>query len=399
MKILFNGLIMMMIVFTLTLNTLPGWSSLTSLCAAAFVFFLYVQSGSVYFLKVMVLPLMFAAYSILTVIWGGSLDYSQMVATAILVGMALLMGLNKKVVTLEAVTVALIIAGLMNIVFSRSSAMMGVDPDDIRVEGMVGNPNALSIFLSFTAFVMLFAPLKFPKITKLLAAYFIFYSLVFTGSRKGLMLAAMIILYGIISYAAAMKNSRGVIAFFAVGALACMAAVPYFYNLSQETSDVAVVSRTQHLLNGQHNVRFDMIAEGFRLWTLKPLTGWGAGQFAQLTVFQIYSHNNYVETLANYGLIGLFFYYGFYFSLIKKAIGKLFSRARQALEKQMSGAGLYMLLMFLISEWGLVTIGSKSAWIFIGIAAYFIINEHRPEPAVQTHKVKKNENSFIHSGI
>lgn len=379
-KSVLNFLIISAIVFAATVNNLEGWSSLSSLCGIVFLFLLYLSNRSFYFLKALTPLVIFSVYSFLTFFWGGSLDYAQKVATAILVGAAVLLGLRKKAISIEAVTFALILAGGLNIWSSRDNLVVA-DVDEYRVEGMIGNPNALAIFLSLTAFVILYAPLKFPKITKLIAVFFMIYSLLFTGSRKGLFLIVVTILYGLCSYLFGSSKSRlKNLVRLLISVVLFISLVVLFFRapaVLDDLSQVSVIGRTQHMLDGKHNVRYDMIAEGMRLWTESPIFGWGAGQFAQLTIFQTYSHNNYVETLANYGLFGFFLYYAFYLNLIQRAVIQLRRAPKDSSTRSNSSTGLIMLIMLLVSEWGLVTLGSKSTWIFLMIAAFLVLSEQK----------------------
>ena len=56
-------------------------------------------------------------------------------------------------------------------------------------------------------------------------------------------------------------------------------------------------------------IREKMVSVGLQLWAQQPIIGHGAGQFSSLSGFRAYAHNNYVELLANDGIIGLVLYY------------------------------------------------------------------------------------------
>ena len=58
-----------------------------------------------------------------------------------------------------------------------------------------------------------------------------------------------------------------------------------------------------------------MIQEGIQGWFEKPIFGHGADTFKYISVFGVYSHNNYVELLFNVGIIGALLYYGYSFIL------------------------------------------------------------------------------------
>jgi O-antigen ligase len=55
--------------------------------------------------------------------------------------------------------------------------------------------------------------------------------------------------------------------------------------------------------------RLMMIERGLELWQTSPLWGIGNEGFRVMSGFFTYSHNNYIELLTNYGIIGIILYY------------------------------------------------------------------------------------------
>lgn len=60
--------------------------------------------------------------------------------------------------------------------------------------------------------------------------------------------------------------------------------------------------------------RSGMILAGIRLWSRRPVLGWGAGTFASVSGFGMYAHNNYIELLSNLGISGLGVFYSYVLS-------------------------------------------------------------------------------------
>lgn len=56
-------------------------------------------------------------------------------------------------------------------------------------------------------------------------------------------------------------------------------------------------------------LRSNMIAVAWDMFRQKPLLGWGIEGFAVNSFFGVYSHNNYMETLVSFGLVGFVFMY------------------------------------------------------------------------------------------
>lgn len=80
---------------------------------------------------------------------------------------------------------------------------------------------------------------------------------------------------------------------------------------------------------GESNVSSDdlrkkMILIGLQGWTERPIFGHGLDSFkffnATVTGRMFYSHNNYVEMLYDFGLVGFVFYYAFIYRLYKRLI-------------------------------------------------------------------------------
>jgi O-antigen ligase len=127
---------------------------------------------------------------------------------------------------------------------------------------------------------------------------------------------------------------------------------------------VGTIQRLEKGLEGSDasaNMRKDMFTEGIRLWSLKPVFGHGYGEFASISSFSAYSHNNYTELLCNTGLLGLLMYYGFHIAILLK-IGK-----PRTSEKLLA---IFMVLLILALDTGLVSQLLKSSWLFLVITAY-----------------------------
>lgn len=114
--------------------------------------------------------------------------------------------------------------------------------------------------------------------------------------------------------------------------------------------------------------RNKMIDTALELFRQKPLFGWGMTAFAEISGFDTYSHNNFVELLANYGLIG----FGLFYSLYAYVIVKF-----RHLFRYRTPAYLMMftvLLAVLITDYGIVSYGIKWNWMVIGTAGAMAVN-------------------------
>ncbi|GEM_PF-6537497 len=101
------------------------------------------------------------------------------------------------------------------------------------------------------------------------------------------------------------------------------------------------------------SIRMYYIATAKKLFLENPMLGVGLGNFSyvldDLAGNGVYAHNNYMEIVADLGLVGVIVYYWFYIYLVIKLLGQTLRRQKLSL--------LYLVLMilFMAVEYGQVT--------------------------------------------
>lgn len=151
---------------------------------------------------------------------------------------------------------------------------------------------------------------------------FLFYIVLRTGSRTGVIIVFTGIALALFLYTETSKKP-----FYILGGIAvCLAAYQWlsetalFQTLYKTSFENLVHFFTKGKSVGEISlgVRFEMILKGLELWRERPLFGWGIGTFSDLAGYNMYSHCDYVELLFGTGLIGALFFYSFlFFSLIR----------------------------------------------------------------------------------
>ena len=110
------------------------------------------------------------------------------------------------------------------------------------------------------------------------------------------------------------------------------------------------------------SIRERMISRGLEL--VKEgnfLLGYGIDNYRVVSGFNLYSHNNYIEALVGLGIIGSLLYYSMYITGIKATIS--------ACKYSDVYKGFLVLLgLYVIMEYGMVTMYSKEIWVLLGIA-------------------------------
>jgi len=146
-----------------------------------------------------------------------------------------------------------------------------------------------------------------------------------SGSRKCLIsLAIYIILFMMYEH-----PSRDFIKFFAkVAGVAFVLGMIYVCIMNIDVLYSSVGMRIESLLvflegdiraDGSVNARFLMIQQALEMFSDKPILGYGLNTFAYITRFGAYAHNNYVELLANVGIVGFLIFYIPIFGYLLKA--------------------------------------------------------------------------------
>lgn len=134
-----------------------------------------------------------------------------------------------------------------------------------------------------------------------------------TGSRESFIaLAAMIIAF---LFLTVRKKKYGYL-------IAATVIVTLLYNLGYNfvLNNTVLGRRMQIALEqGEQNVRFTLIKEGWNFFISQPLFGVGLGSFTTLSSTHQYSHNDYIEILASMGLPAFIIYISIYYDFFNKA--------------------------------------------------------------------------------
>jgi len=189
----------------------------------------------------------------------------------------------------------------------------------IRYEGFAGNPNDYSFMLCLgilSVVYLLFFELSVRRLIivhHFLLLLFLIELVFYAGSRAIIFGTVFILIF----YVYYVFKSSGVF-----GKLALLGVViAGSYSVSTNLDKIQVASRivsavqTSSSQSGETDFstssRLAFFKEGLRLWTKRPVIGYGTDMFRDVNVVEkgYYSHNNYIELLANNGILGFFLYY------------------------------------------------------------------------------------------
>ena len=324
---------------------------------------------------------LFVIYGLSSVLWsvnqGGALASSISLAFdfagAVLVWVALQNGVSLKLVAWSAVAAATV----QGIIGLNQSFVMGLD----RAEGLTGNANALAIQLSLAAFLILLAePRKWWS--NLLAVALIVVATLTTGTRKLVFVWFAYVLLLLRSlFPLFRRPSVGAALVLLLAPVAIWVSLTYgpVLGFGEAFEDVTFFQRVgDTVTEGKATgVRSAMIADALEVWWREPAFGHGINQYRHVSSFTTYSHNKYVELLANFGVVGTLFFYALYAVIGYRAIVGIIAG------RQYAWVIMATLVVFLLMDVARVSYTDRFTWIHLlvlGLVATGEVGRPEPEP-------------------
>jgi O-antigen ligase len=225
------------------------------------------------------------------------------------------------------------------------------------------NPNGLAfqLLVGFISVLFFFNRTNlFGKGVVGLLAILFFYNIAISGSRKA-MIAYVLIFFCFIFFSFPAKKS---IFYFFVVSMIGLFAGSYLFSL---VSDTAVVQRFYKLTDnaGAADIRTQLYKEAFNAFADNPLFGIGLDNFRLYSSSGLYAHSNYMELLADTGLVGFCIYYLMYVKVWMggRKIRRLESQSEQSLF--LSGLFKCVIILFLIIGAGSVQYDNFTHWILL----------------------------------
>lgn len=235
-----------------------------------------------------------------------------------------------------------------------------------RVEGLTGNANSLAIQLSLTAFLLL---LVFPRDRwmKVLAFALIVIATVTTGTRKLVFVwfSYVVLLLREVSPLFRRPSIGGALILL-LSPIAVWASITFGPTLLSPFEDVTMVRRLEGTLEGRETQkRSDLMEDALVVWREEPVFGHGIDQYRYSGAFTAYSHNNYTEILANFGVVGFGLFYVIYAVLIARSLAGILRGSEAA------WVIMAIIVSVLLMDLARVSYTSRTTWLFIVIMAYY----------------------------
>ncbi len=332
---------------------------------------------SLRFPRLFPVPWLFLLLNIMSLLWARdaaqAIDEIKAIASVTIatsaVWLALLNGVPVRIVLLGLVTGSLVLVG-------ASYGELASFGDTDRLASLVGNANTMAMFLSYPS--LLAWSVEGPNMGRwrLICSGLVVFAFLFTGSRTMLLVVAVQFAFVFVHFLAHSRHQAlwHRLGLYSAALLASVLVINWSAVTDKATEFLStnqVVARAGKLDEDREGssvyLRERMVSVGLRLWAEQPFAGQGAGQFTSLSGFQMYAHNNYVELLANNGIIGLVLYYtvpaAMLFVVLRPRARALFSRETRV-------KVVIAVLAVLVLDVATVTVRSKGYWVFlVGLAA------------------------------
>ena len=358
------------ILATYLVAALPGLSRLPHLLIGLMLLGLVLRSIKVPLRlrwdAVVPLSVAFVAYALASVLWATDQSAALVSSVGLVVDMlgafliwaALQNGVSALVVAYSASAAAVVQAGV--------ALAQYIGSGEARAEGLTGNANSLAIQLSLTAFLLL---LLLPKErwAQLLALALIVIATVTTGTRKLVFVWFSYIVLLLRDVSPMFRRpSVGTAFVLLLAPVAVWASLTFGSTLLSPLEEVTVIQRIEGTFEGRETTkRSGLMEDALVVWWQKPVFGHGIDQFRIAGSYTTYSHNNYTEVLANFGVVGLVLYYGIFLVLFARAV------VGAARGSQTGGVILGILVSVLLMDVARVSYSSRMTWIFVMIMALY----------------------------
>lgn len=368
-------------------------SSLVFAMGLGFVLILrYVRWGELLLSDWMILPFLFLLYALASVWWAvhpGSALLSVFILFSGAIGGLLVWAALLNSSSWQVVVAACFWSGV--VIMISTLPEMAAGGSNMRLAGILGNPNALAIHLTTAAFLMLAAQ-KWQKSYTAAAMFFVLFATVTSGSIKMLLFWAIFLTYIAVRMHVWAKRS-----YLRLALLTCvyliLLLIPLLVGglLWENVEELTVTKRFLALLVGENTsgtTRLAMIQEALAVWARHPIIGSGIDQFRIVGSYGTYSHNNYTEMLANFGLAGTTLFYLTDLALFWVCLPKIFRDSRYFLV-------LLMLIISVLWDFALVSYMEKSAWLILAASFYLV---HQAKAAEETRHNLEDDRKPNHVG-
>lgn len=202
-----------------------------------------------------------------------------------------------------------------------------------RVGSLLLNANQVGLYMANAMLCCLLLILQSKKLCNKIGfgACAIFFSTMclMAGSKKAVTFIVVGFLVMLFCYSKNLRIGQRillciVVAIIIVGVINSMNTLPIFNTLSVRLEELINTLRGEGKVSSSDLARIEFTRRGLEAFNESPIFGKGTAH--SYTLFGTYSHNNFVELLMNFGVVGFLLYYIPVISLIKGLVVRMKSR-------------------------------------------------------------------------
>jgi O-antigen ligase len=189
-----------------------------------------------------------------------------------------------------------------------------------------------------------------------------------TGSRKGIVmtLAAGLLAAVYWVWHQPMRRRLLVTALLAV-VIAGIGVGLYLSPQTERITEVSAFIRGENVADTGLAKRGGMLEDALKLWQQRPFTGWGLDEFRNVSGWNTYAHDNYVELLADQGLVGCLLYLMVYVSTLVSLV-RSFARSKDAALKADAFWAVVVVIVAMGWDIGAVSYYDRLAWVLTSMS-------------------------------
>lgn len=247
-------------------------------------------------------------------------------------------------------------------------------------DSLSGNVNTVGYNFGIIITVIMWSYIHEKRIWKLLMFAIFTVAMLLTGSKKTIIILILnLIMYCFLEKKHISKWLKIVIIILTLYYLVFN--ISYMYNIIgvriENMFETLLGSNTDGNYSYSTEIREKMIEEGINLFLKKPIFGGGWNYYWANTVYEYeYSHNNYIEILCSFGIIGFFVYYYKHISNFICIIKNV--KLKEYVNKEKNIIALIFLIMSLALDYAAVTFSAQVIW-YIPIITSSILLENIDE--------------------
>lgn len=148
--------------------------------------------------------------------------------------------------------------------------------------------------------------------------------------------------------------------------------VPLFYAMLGSRIEGFISTLLGGPVEASTDIRINMMSEGMSVFSKHPIIGVGIDNSGFYSIYGTYFHNNYVEILADTGLIGFTVYYSFWFVMAIYAIRSFRRLGKTNTLRRMLFCSIGLIMASLVGDIGRVSYYSENSLMVFPVLFYML---------------------------